>query len=409
MSTCPFQPLLRLDNFDRGAPRQQLNELRDTAAVVWEENPAGDGGYWLVTRQEDIDRVLQTPSQFTSSDGPMLDDMPPEVLAEQRLSINLMDPPQHRKYRSLVDAAFRPGVMADREPMMRQLAREIIDAVIDKAQCEFVSDIALQLPMRVIYNLLGVREEDYQRVVDLTNTLTLATDPDFAENRAAGFFAGIELINVGTALAADHRKNPRDTVTMAVLNQSLDGEQLSNEEYGRFFQALVVGGIDTTRNTLAWAMLEFIRNPEQYALLQSDLSLLPNAAEEVLRLHNPVFYIRRTATEDVVLGDQQIRRGDKLAVILGGPNRDSRYFEDPDRFDITRSLDHARRNCRTFGGGPHYCIGVHQARLNLLVMLDEIARRLYNPRLLAEPRFARSTFMDGMKELSIAFDAAPSG
>ena len=407
MKTCPYPPLLRLDNFARGAPREILDTLREGARVVWEDDPSGAGGYWLVLHQEDIDYVLKTPSLFTSSDGPMLDDMPPQVLAEQRSSINLMDPPKHRKYRNLVDRAFRPGVMAEREPQMRAFASDIIDAVLDRGRCDFVSDIALQLPMRVIYSLLGVREGDYQRVVDLTNALTLADDPDFAENRQAGFFAGIELIEVGAALAADHRQHPRNTVTMAVLNEEIDGEKLTDREYGFFFQALIVGGIDTTRNSLAWAMLEFIRHPEQYALLQSDLGLVPNAVEEILRLHNPVFYIRRTAAEDVVLGDQQIRRGDRLAVILGGPNRDSRYFPDADRFDITRSPELARKHYRTFGAGPHYCIGAHQARMNLLVMVEAIARRLYNPRLLGEPRFARSIFMDGIKTLPVAFDSSP--
>jgi cytochrome P450 len=264
--------------------------------------------------------------------------------------------------------------------------------------------VAIQLPMRVIFHVLGVRPEDFAYVVDLTNTLALADDPDFAENRAEGFVASLKLIEFGDALAKDHRQHPRDSLTWQVLQAEVDGERLSDREFGRFFNNLVVGGIETTRNTLAWAMVEFIRHPDQYRLLQNDLSLVPNAAEEILRYRNPVVYLRRTATRDQELAGQAIAKGDKVICVLGAPNRDPAYFDRPDEFDITRPVEPARRNTRTFGGGPHFCLGLYQARMNLQVMLEEIARRIDNPRLLAEPRHARSIFMDGFKELRLGFD-----
>lgn len=193
---------------------------------------------------------------------------------------------------------------------------------------------------------------------------------------------------------------------MDVLASEIDGRRISDAEFGKFFNNLIAGGLETTRNTLAWAMYEFIRHPEQYRRLQDDLALVPNAAEEVLRYRNTVVYLRRTATRDVEFAGERIRSGDKLVCILGAPNRDDTFFERPDEFDITRPVDHARRNYRTFGFGPHFCLGMVQARLNLTVMLEEIARRVRNPRLLAEPRHARSVFMDGFKELQVAFDTA---
>ncbi len=404
MAECPHKPLLDLDAFADGTPRAYVNELRDGHRILWEADGYATGGHWLLFHQDDIDHVLRTPELFSNAEGPLLEDFPVEVLREQQQSMTFMDPPLHRKYRTLVDFAFRAAKLKEREPDMRALAREIIDKVIDRGRCEFVTEIAMQLPMRVMYKLLGVRADDFQRVIDLTNTLSLADDPDFAENRAAGFMASLELIEFGTALAADHRAYPRDSMTMDVLKAELDGETLTDREFGRFFNNLIVGGIETTRNTLAWAMYEFAQHPDQYALLQADLVLVESAVEEILRYRNPVAYLRRTATRDLELAGEKIAKGAKLVCVLASPNRDPAFFERPDVFDITRPVSITRRHYRTFGGGPHYCIGVHQARMNLIVMLEEIARRLDRPRLLAEPRHARSFFMDGFKELQLGFD-----
>lgn len=403
MSRCPYAPLLDLDNFSRGTPRDTIDALRPQR-IVWEPDHYATGGHWLLLQPADIDYVLKTPELFTNSFGPILEDFPPELLAEQQQSMTFMDPPQHRRYRSLVDYAFRPAAIRRREPVMRQLARDIVDAVAERGECEFVTEVAMQLPMRVMYNLLGVPAADYQRVVDLTNTLALADDPDFAENRAAGFAASMALIEYGAALAADHRAQPRDSMTMEVLNSEIDGHQLSDREFGRFFNNLIVGGMETTRNTLAWGVYEFTRHSDQYRLLQQDLALVPGAVEEILRLRNPVVYLRRTATRDMELAGTAVKKGDKVVCVLGAPNWDPGLFDAPATFDITRPPERTRRHYRTFGAGPHFCVGVHQARLNLTVMLEEIARRLSNLRLLAEPRHARSIFMDGFKELRIAFE-----
>jgi cytochrome P450 len=404
MSGCPFKPLLDFDTFARGTPRALINEMRAEHRILWEPDDHITGGHWLLFQQADIDFVLRSTDLFTNNFGPLLEDIPPEVLPETQQSLTFQDPPVHRKFRTIVEYAFRPSQMKAREPIMRDMARAILDSVIDRGQCEFVNEVAIQLPMRVMFTLLGVRPEDFAHVVDLTNTLTLADDPDFAENRAAGFIASMQLFEFGAKLAADHRANPRDTMTMDVLNSEMDGEKLTDREFGRFFNNLIVGGIETTRNTLAWAMVEFIEHPDQYRLLQSDLELVPGAVEEILRYRNPVVYLRRTAKQDLELAGEKIPKGGKVICVLGSPNRDPALFERPDEFDITRPAADTRRNYRTFGGGPHFCLGINQARMNLIVMLEEIARRIDNPRLLAPPRHARSLFMDGFKELRLAFD-----
>jgi cytochrome P450 len=406
---CPRHTLLDFDRFAAGTPRALINELRARQRILWETDDYS-GGHWLVFRQEDIDHVLKTPELFTNSQSPILDDFPPAVLAEQQQSMTFMDPPEHRKYRSRVDYAFRLKALEARKPLMRRIATEIVDRVIDAGECEFVKDVAMQMPMRVMFHLLGVEERDFGHVVNLVNTLSLADDPEFAENRALGFQASIELIEFGTRLAADHRAHPRESMTSEVLATAIDGRALSDREFGRFFNNLVVGGLETTRNTLALGLHQLILHPEQYRMLEDDPGLVPGAVEEFLRHQNTVIYLRRTATRDMEFAGERIRQGQKIVCILGAPNRDPAFFPDPDRFDITRPVNNTRKHYRTFGQGPHYCIGVHQARLNLEVMLDEIVRRMTDFRLLGEPRHARSIFMDGYKEMRVGFaQRAPAG
>lgn len=405
MPGCPMRPFLDFETFSHGTPRAYLNELRQGHRILWEPDTHKTGGHWLLFQRDDIDQVLQTPALFTNNYGPLLEDIPDEALADLQQAMTFQDPPLHRKYRSLVEGAFRPQVMKAREPVMREIAHTILDGVVDRGECEFVNEVAIQLPMRIMFTILGVRPEDFAHVVHLTNVLTMADDPDFAGSREEGFVASLQLVDFGAALAADHRVNPRDSLTNEVLKSELNGESLSDREFGRFFNNLIVGGIETTRNTLSWAMVEFVEHPDQYQALQADpAGLAAGAAEELLRYRNPVVYLRRTATQAMEFAGQKIARGDKLVCVLGSPNRDPAYFERPDEFDITRPPDATRRNYRTFGGGPHFCLGLFQARMNLAVMLEEIARRIDRPRLLAPPRFARSLFMDGFKELRLGFE-----
>jgi cytochrome P450 len=403
MSQSPYRPLLDFANFVAGTPHQRISELRGSHRILWEEDEFVTGGHWLLFQQHDIDHVLQSPALFSSNFGPLLDDFPEQLLAEQQESLTFMDPPRHRQYRSLVEPAFRQTAMRQREPMMRALASSILDVVLPRGNCEFVQEVAMQLPTRVMFAVLGVPAEDFAQVAALTNTLALADDPEFAENRQAGFVASGLLMQYGTQLAASHRRNPRDSLTMTLLGSEAEGRRLSDVDFGRFFNNLIVGGTETTRNTLAGAMYEFIRHPEQYALLQQDPTLVGGAVEEILRFRNPVIYLRRTATQELELAGQKITRGAKVVCVLGSPNRDPQFFRDPDEFDIRRAAEHTRRHYRTFGGGAHFCLGIQQARLNLTVMLGEMARRIHQPRLLAPPRQARSIFMDGFKELRIAF------
>ena len=193
-------------------------------------------------------------------------------------------------------------------------------------------------------------------------------------------------------------------MTMDMLNTDNDGRSLTNSEYAGFFVNLIVGGMETTRNTTAWLMYEFIKHPDQYALLQTDPGLVSHAVEEILRYRNTVVYLRRTATHDMEFAGESVKSGDKLVCVLGSPSRSEEFFDNPDEFDITRDPSHTRRQHRTFGAGPHFCIGVHQARMMLELITTEIAGRMTNLRLIEEPVHFRSNFMDGFKRMRIGFD-----
>lgn len=405
MHLCPHSTLLDLQNFAQGTPRAEIARLLATGQrLIWQPDDYARGGHWLVLQRDDIDTVLKNPADFTNNFGPLLEDFPEDVLAIQQQSMTFIDPPLHRDYRGLVDPAFRPRALAARESSIRTLAAAVIDDVIDRGECEFVGEVALQLPMRTILGLLGVPESDFGYIADVVNRLTLAADPDYADSREDGFAASMEAWSYGVSLAQSHREQPRDSITMDMLDTAVGGRQMSNEQYAGFFVNLIVGGMETTRNTTAWMMYEFIRHPDQYALLQSDPSLVTNAVEETLRHRNTVVYLRRTATRDMTFADQAIARGDKLVCVLAAPSRDPRYFDDPDTFDITRNPAEARRHYRTFGAGPHFCVGVHQSRMMLEAITTEIATRIDNPRLLSEPVHFTSNFMDGFKRMPVAFD-----
>ncbi len=408
MDPIPARSLMHLDHFAAGTPRDEIARLRHAHRLLWQEDGYARGGHWLVFQREDIDFVLKNPELFTNAFGPLVEDTPDAILPELQQSMTFQDPPDHRVLRSLGDLAFKADSLAARRPLMESMAREILDALGERRECELIEEVAMQLPMRILFRLLGVRDEDYGHVVDLTNTLTLANDPDFAENRLAGFQASIDLIRFGETLAADLRAHPRDSLSMAMLEAERRGRRLSDREFGRLFQNLVVGGVETTRNTLGWLVFELIHHPEQYAMLRADPTLVEGAVEEILRFRNTVVYLRRTATRDQEFAGETIREGDKLLCLLAAVNRDERYFEEPDRFDITRDPAHTRRHYRTFGNGPHFCIGHQQARMNLEVMTAELVSRWQEIRLVSAPVHFRSNFMDGFKSMQVAFDPVPS-
>ncbi len=405
LTHCPVAHLMQLDNFRDGAPYPLFNQCRQGPAVCWEEESvSARGGHWNVFRRREIDLVMKRPELFSNTGGPSLEDTPPELLVPEMQSLNLMDPPRHRHNRALVDYAFKPSAIRRREDNLRAIARELIEAVQDRGQCDFVASIAATLPLRVICDILGVPETDRQHVYDIVNTSVLAQDPEFAGSREDGFIAHAQIIEYGTRLAAAHRETPLDSLTTEILDAEAEGQRLSDHEYGLLFHNLIVGGIETTRNAMAFGLYELIRHPQQLALLQREPDRIADAVEEILRYHAPVVYFRRTALQDTELGGEHVRSGDTVICWLASANRDEASFAEPEQFDITRNRrEPVRRHYRTFGVGPHFCLGVHLARLELQIAFEELLTSLTDFELAEPPIHAVSMFNDGFKRMPIRF------
>ncbi len=363
----PKIDLLSVASFAHGQPHDQFRWLRANDPVYRHEEPDGPG-FWAVTRYEDVCTISRDPKTYSSyAGGIAIQDMNEEGLAGSRNMMLFMDPPQHTRYRALVSQQFIPRSARAMQSRIEELARQIIDRVIDRGECDLVSQIAGELPSYVIAHLMGIPLEDGRRLYEWTEKMHSSSEavPEI-EKRAAS----LEMLNYALGVAEEKRKRPGDDLATRLLNSEIDGDRLTPTEYTLFFLLLINAGGDTTRNLLAGGMLALFKNPDQRRRLQANLDgLLPLAVEEMLRYVSPVIYMRRTATCDTKLRGKKIRAGDKVVMYYGSANRDEELFADPDKFDVGRTPnDHIAFG----GGGTHYCLGAHIARIEIQVMLREI-------------------------------------
>ena len=407
-SQCPHIQLLDADLFLNGPPRDQYRELRNKHPVCRLKDPYSDGTYWAVTRQEQLDYVSKNPAIFSSeTKGVMPKEMVPEQLAIQQNMMLVMDPPRHLKYRRIVRNAFTPAAVDSYEPHFCDLARDIVARVLPRGECEFVTEVASELPLIAICEILGVPQEDRQQFFKWSNTLIGEDDPDYSASEEDRMNASAQLYFYADTIRDREMADPKDNILGALLRGTVDGENLNQEEFRNFMMLLIVAGNETTRNQTSHLMRLLIDHPEQYQMLIDDPTLIPDAVEEGLRFNSPVICFRRTAMQDVELDGQQIRKGDKIMLFYQSASSDEKNFTDPDQFDITRPQREAvRDNLRAFGIGEHFCLGSHLARLELNVILSEIVRHIRNPRHLGDTAWLRSHFINGIKNMPIAFDPA---
>ena len=272
--------------------------------------------------------------------------------------------------------------------------------MIARGSCDLVSEIAGELPSYVIADLMGIPLEDGRRLYELTEKMHASEEAVTQHERAA---ASMEMLNYAMSVADDKRKNPGPDLATQLLNSEIDGDRLTPAEYSLFFMLLINAGGDTTRNLLAAGMLALFDNPDQRRRLQEDLDrLLPAAVEEMLRYVSPVIYMRRTAARDTELGGKKIQAGDKVVMYYGSANRDESIFPEPDRFDVARTPnDHIAFG----GGGTHFCLGAHIARLEIQVMLREILTRIADIEQAGPAQWVESNFISGLRRLPVQFTA----
>jgi methyl-branched lipid omega-hydroxylase len=366
--------------------------------------PAGPG-FWALTRLDDVTEASRNASVFTSGKGATnIVDMPPEFLEFYGSMIN-MDDPRHSRLRRIVSRGFTPKRLAGLTGEVESTARTIVDDVIDDGECDAVRAISARLPLKIVCDMMGVPESQYDFVFDKSNIVLGAADPDFvpdADNVVTALLqAGNDLAELMRDLGRHRVEHPTDDVTSALVNAEIDGERLTPDELASFFILLVVAGNETTRNAISWGLQLLTEHPEQRAAWLADLDgVTPTAVEEIVRWASPVMFMRRTLAVDAVLGGQQMREGDKVALFYWAANRDPAHFPDPDAVDVRRSPNpHVG-----FGGaGPHFCLGAHLARREMTVMFRELLTRVPDIAATAPPQRLQSMFINGIKRLPVAF------
>ena len=413
MSECPFANLLDPDTYAQGMPYEALREIRQAGPIVRMDDPLTQVPYWVVTRRADLDEISKNPALFSSaarSAFPMEYDQDMVDGIHSNTIIN-MDPPLHQKVRRIVRAAFTPKRVESYEENFRQHARRIVDAVGAKGECEFVEEVAAELPLIGILELLGVPLEDRKKFFEWTNTMIFADDPDMSISEEEGQLASLEVIQYALNLAVKHREEPMDNITGALLDAELEGQPISEDLFGWMFILILVGGNESTRTVIAQGMRLLMEHPDQLQYLVDNPDKIPNACEEILRYNTAFISMRRTAMEDVEISGQQIRKGDKVLLHYHTVNHDEEVFgDDAMEFDVTRAerMPDLYNQLRSFGIGQHFCIGTHLARQELRIMFQEIIPRLRHPRLKGQPKFVRSFFVNAMKEMHITFDPEQS-
>jgi len=315
----------------------------------------------------------------------------------------IMDPPRHTKLRLLVNKGFTPRMIGRLHDRIREVAVDIVEQARRRGECDFVVDIAAELPLQVIAEMMGVPREDRHKVFEWSNRLIGSEDPEYAVSNEDAMGAAMEMFTYANDLAAKKRANPSDDIVSTLLSAEVEGERLSDLEFDVFFQLLAVAGNETTRNLISHGMLALLEHPDQHRLLLDDRSLLPSAVDEMLRYASPVMYMRRTAQRDLELHGEQIRKGDKLALWYIAANHDPDVFEDPHRFDVRRTPN---EYLAFGGGGPHFCLGSHLAKLEITVMFEELLRRLPDIQPAGPVQRLRSNFINGIKHMPVRFSPA---
>jgi len=402
IAASPSAPLVDLsdpDVFVPGYPHAHFRWLREHEPVWWNASAYGSG-FWVLSRYKDVWDVSLDQKTFSSArQGAILKDWPEEQYAPQKELLINQDPPRHTKYRRLVNMGFSPKMVAKLEPHIVELADHIIDNVARRGECDFVTDVAAELPLQVILEMIGVPLTDRHLVFDWSNKMLAYDDPEYQTAPDVPQMASAEMFNYANKLALERRADPKDDLVSVLMEAEVDGEKLTDAEFNCFFLLLAVAGNETTRNLISGGMLALLEHPEQRERLMAEPALMESAVEEMLRWVSPVMVFRRTATRDVELAGRLIREGESVSMWYGSANRDETVFRDPDRFDVGRTPNEHL----AFGIGPHFCLGANLARLEIRIMFERLLARLPDIRLAGPVQRLRSNFINGIKHMPVRF------
>jgi len=406
ISGVDFADINLLDStvFAKRVPHEWFAFLRKNAPVWWQEEENGPG-FWAVTTLAEATQVNRDYEHFSSArQATYLWELADDDLAQQQLVMLNMDPPLHTRYRRLVNKGFTPRMVNQLHERIHAATDDIIDNVIETGSADFVTDIAAELPLVVIAELLGVPNEDRHRMFDWSNRMIGSEDPEYQNAGEVAQAASMELYAYASELFGKKRIDPHEDLMSVLTQVEVDGEQLSSFELELFFLLLTVAGNETTRNLISGAMATFFENPDQWQMLRDDRSLLPGAVEEMLRFVTPVMNFRRQTTAPLELGGQKIEENSKVVFFHISANRDELAFENPQTFDITRNPNPHM----AFGaGGPHFCLGANLARMEIRVMFEHLLDRMPDMELAGDVQRLQSAFISGVKHIPISFPSGP--
>lgn len=405
--------LTDLDLFAQRLPHDWFELLRREAPVWKHPETAGEEAFWVVSSYDRIAEVHRSGVVYSHQTGPGRDGRGGIALPDSRPEMGvgtqmvMTDPPAHTRYRKLVNRGFTPRMVARLTETMRLRADLIIDRIVERGEADFVVDVASELPLMAIADIVGVPMDDRRKLFDWTNQVLGSSDPEYAADRGEHDVSPgmISLFAYSRELAAKKKAEPGDDLWSRLLGATTTMEdgtvvELTDFELDMFFTLLILAGNETTRNAISGGLVAFLGHRDQWDLLRARPDLIDTAVEEILRFTSPVNYFRRTATVDTELGGQQIRAGEKVTLWYPSGNRDESVFADPHRFDITRSPNEHM----AFGaGGPHYCLGASLAKLELKVMFGALTRRLPDIELAGPPERLRSNLLNAIKHLPVRF------
>ena len=385
-------------------PAEEFAELRRSAPVWWNAQPRGasgfdDEGYWVVSKHAEIVEISRNSDLFGSWQNTAIIRLgqlqTEDTLAMQRLIMLNIDPPEHTKLRGIISRGFTPRAIGNLRGVLTDRAARIVSAAMSEGTGDFVTDVACELPLQAIAELLGVPQEDRRKIFEWSNTMIGYDDPDFGDD---GQVAAAELVGYAMLMAEDRRQCPRDDIVTKLVNAQIDGGQLSSDEFGFFVILLSVAGNETTRNAISHGMLAFFDHPDQWELYCAERP--DTAPDEIVRWATPVTAFQRTAKADTTVGGQPIMAGERLGLFYRSANFDDDVFDSPERFDITRSPNPHLG----FGGtGAHYCVGANLARLEIDLIFNAIADAMPAIRKSGDAERLRSGWLNGIKRLPVSY------
>lgn len=389
------------EHWENGPPHELFKTLRRECPVHWTDGLTefpDDPGFWSITRAEDVRTVSRDWRTFSSELGGIVGTNSILPLELQRAMFIGMDPPKHDRLKALFQRGFTPRRIAEHEPRIRKITTNVLDRLEGRTHADLVHDLAQPVVSRVIGSFMGIPEEDDALWAELMNAVLGAGDPDLNPEPQAVMERIIpEVFERCREIIADRRENPTDDLTSVLVHAEIDGSRLEEHEIIMGFFLLMAAGNDSTRATFCSGMRALLEDRKQWRMLIEDPSLIPSAIEESLRMFPAFAHFARTATRDVELGGQLIRKGDKVLMWYPSSNRDESVYEDPDRFDVTRNPDH-----QAFGaGGRHFCLGAALARLELKVLFEETLARFPEMEPAGEPKPVVNQFANQLKTLPV--------